>query len=71
MKAVGEIMQEMGFNKNSTTSVQEAFLRHLIKASSGADVQICTTKKVRIRVTAQTQQLSFNLEDDRLLKTAI
>ncbi|MGZ3690884.1 MAG: hypothetical protein ACXVAX_05250 [Pseudobdellovibrio sp.] len=75
MKAIGEIMHEMGFNKTSSLSAQEAFLRHLIKASSGADVQICATaKKSRIKSRPQAEpsceQLSFDLNDHQL-KTAI
>lgn len=39
MRKVGDIMKEMGFSKESSTSTQEAFIRHLIKAAYGLDVR--------------------------------
>jgi len=38
MKKVGDIMNELGFNKDAPDSVKEAFIRHLIKISTGNDV---------------------------------
>ena len=38
MKRVGQLMQEMGFNKNAPDSVKEAFIKHLIRASEGVNV---------------------------------
>lgn len=38
MKRVGQLMQEMGFNKDAPDSVKEAFIKHLIRASEGVHV---------------------------------
>lgn len=38
MKKVGDIMKEAGFNPNARDSVKEAFIKHLIKASTGVSV---------------------------------
>lgn len=39
VRKVGDIMKEMGFSKDSSPSVQEAFVRHLIKSAYGKDVR--------------------------------
>lgn len=70
MKVVGEIMQELGFHKNSAKSAQEAFLRHLIKVSSGVEADIVSSK-TPIKSAAKSEQLSFTLNEDSVLKTAI
>lgn len=36
MKSVGELMQELGFNKNSSLDVQKAFVKNLIQAAAEA-----------------------------------
>ncbi len=46
MKKINDIMNEMGFNKDAPDSVKEAFIKHLIKASTGADVITPTEKKI-------------------------
>jgi hypothetical protein len=46
MKKIGELMKEIGFNPNSSDSVKEAFIKHLIKASTGAQVQTPSEKKI-------------------------
>ena len=38
-------MQELGFNKNAPDSVKEAFIKHLIKASTGVNVVTPSEKK--------------------------
>lgn len=47
MKRVGQLMQEMGFNKNAPDSVKEAFIKHLIRASEGVNV---TTPSERLEI---------------------
>ena len=46
MKKINDIMNEMGFNKDAPDSVKEAFIKHLIKASTGVDVITPTEKKI-------------------------
>lgn len=46
MKKIGDLMKEIGFNPNSSDSVKEAFIKHLIKASTGAQVQTPSEKKI-------------------------
>ena len=46
MKKINDIMKEMGFNKDAPNSVKEAFIKHLIKASTGVDVITPTEKKI-------------------------
>jgi hypothetical protein len=73
MKKIGDMMKEMGFNVNSSTSVQEAFIKHLIKASNGVDVITPSEKKiiqnnpqkiVTLKSTGHShQQLAFDFEE--------
>jgi hypothetical protein len=46
MKKMGDLMKDMGFNPNSSTSAQEAFIKHLIKAAHGVDVMTPSEKKI-------------------------
>lgn len=69
MKKMGELMKDLGFNPNSSTAVQEAFLKHLIKAAHGVDVITPAEKKIiqsnpQKIVALKSQQLAFNFEDD-------
>ena len=34
MRSIGELMKEMGFNKDAPLDTQKAFIRHLIKAAN-------------------------------------
>lgn len=45
MKKVGELMKEAGFNPKASTSVQEAYIKHLIKAATGVTVTTPSEKK--------------------------
>lgn len=69
MKKFGQLMNEMGFNKNAPESVKEAFIKHLIHASEGVRV-ITPSEKQEIRENPETvvelqppQQLSFVFGD--------
>ena len=42
MKKIGEIMEEMGFRKDASNSVKEAFIKHLIKNSTGVEIKTPT-----------------------------
>jgi len=45
MKKIDQLMQELGFNKEGSQSVKEAFIKHLIKASAGVNVVTPSEKK--------------------------
>ena len=67
MKKVGQLMQDLGFNKEGSDSAKEAFIKYLIKQSTGVDVQTPTEKKL-IQQNPQTvvsfpKQLSFDFEE--------
>ena len=70
MKKIDQLMQELGFNKNAPESVKEAFIKHLIKASTGVNVTTPSEKKEieanpqRIVQFKTPQQLSFAFEED-------
>jgi hypothetical protein len=34
MRSIGELMKDMGFNKDAPVDTQKAFIRHLIKAAN-------------------------------------
>ncbi|MES2768388.1 MAG: hypothetical protein V4596_04515 [Bdellovibrionota bacterium] len=40
MKKIGDIMEEMGFNANSTPSSKAAFIKYLAKQAYNVDLQI-------------------------------
>lgn len=46
MKKIGDLMKEIGFNPQASDSVKEAFIKHLIKQSTGAHVQTPSEKKI-------------------------
>lgn len=71
MKKVGNIMQELGFKKDGPDSVKEAFIKHLIKASTGVNVVTPSeAKEIRenpdkiVSFKNPPQQLSFGFIED-------
>lgn len=46
LKKISQLMNELGFNKESSDSVKEAFVKHLIKKSMGINVQ--TPSEIKI-----------------------
>lgn len=70
MKKIDQLMAELGFNKNAPDSVKEAFIKHLIKASTGVNVVTPSEKKEmaanpeRIVQFKTPQQLSFDFVED-------
>jgi hypothetical protein len=46
VKKIGDLMKEIGFNPHSSESVKEAFVKYLIKQSTGTQVQTPTEKKI-------------------------
>ena len=61
-------MKEMGFNKNAPLATQEAFLKHLIKAATGASVVTPTEKKIiqenPDKIVQFPKQLAFDFADE-------
>jgi hypothetical protein len=39
MKKIGDLMMEMGFNKEAPDSLKEAFIRHLVKKAEGVELE--------------------------------
>lgn len=78
MKKIGDLMAELGFNKNAPDSVKEAYIKHLIKASTGVNVttpsekkeiaqnpeKIVSMNKASVVATRVPQQLSFDFSAD-------
>ena len=58
MKKIGDLMMEMGFNKNAPQSSKEAFLKHLIKTTTGVNYETQSDKKTNTK----SEQLSFDFE---------
>lgn len=44
MKMAGEILNELGFSKNSSNETNESFLKHLIKATLNIHIQTPSEK---------------------------
>lgn len=67
MKKVGQLMKEMGFNEKSSDSAKEAFIKYLIKQSTGQNVQTPSEKRAiqenPQKVVSFPNQLSFDFED--------
>lgn len=65
MKRLGQLMSEMGFNKDASEGAKEAFIKHLIRASEGVNVTTPTEKREmaanpqKIVELPQPIQLSF------------
>lgn len=45
MKKIGQLMKDMGFNENASDSAKEAFIKYLIKQSTGHNVVTPNEKK--------------------------
>jgi len=70
MKKIGEIMGEMGFRKDASDSVKEAFIKHLIKNATGVEVKTPTEKLIEEREIIKKDlgiQLSFDFSQDKSL----
>lgn len=68
MKKVGKLMNELGFNKNSSDSAKEAFIKYLIKQSTGHDVATPSEKKIiqenPQKIVSFPKQLAFDFEEE-------
>lgn len=71
MKKIDQLMQELGFTKDAPDSVKEAFIKHLIKASTGVNVVTPSEKREiaenpeRIVQFKAPQQLAFDFVEDQ------
>ncbi len=74
MKKASDLLKEMGFNQNAPVATQEAFLKHLIKAATGANVVTPTEKKIiqenPDKIVQFPKQLSFDFVDEENLAPA-
>lgn len=48
-------MKEMGFRKDASDSVKEAFVKHLIKSATGVDVQTPSEKRLAAQKPKRAQ----------------
>lgn len=71
MKKASDLMKEMGFNKDAPLATQEAFIKHLIKAATGANVITPTEKKIiqenPDKIVQFPKQLTFDFADEESL----
>ena len=68
MKAVGQIMQELGFNKESSDAAKEAFIRHLVKAATGVTPQP-RKKESQLKLVVLNEQLTFESGTEAILES--
>ncbi len=70
MKKIDRLMQELGFKQNAPDSVKEAFIKHLVKATTGVNIMTPSEKKEieanpeRVVVIQSSQQLSFDFIEE-------
>ena len=68
MKKAGLLIKEMGFNPNASDSAKEAFIKYLIKQSTGENVQTPTEKRIMAenpkKILSFSKQLEFDLDDE-------
>ncbi|MGZ3692381.1 MAG: hypothetical protein ACXVAX_12815 [Pseudobdellovibrio sp.] len=68
MKKVGKLMNELGFNKDASDSAKEAFIKYLIKQSTGHDVVTPTEKRLiqenPQKIVSFPKQLAFDFEEE-------
>jgi len=61
-------MNELGFNKDASDSAKEAFIKYLIKQSTGHDVMTPTEKRLiqenPQKIVSFPKQLAFDFEEE-------
>lgn len=71
MKKAGQLMEEMGFNKDAPQATKEAFLKHLIKAATGnhvvtpseeKEIETNKNKIIKMALPEPPEQLVFDFE---------
>lgn len=63
MKKMSELMEEMGFREEASTSAKEAFLKNLIKQAVGVEVQTPSEKNTK-KIEQWCEQLSFDFNQN-------
>lgn len=66
MRSIGELLAELGFNPDSSTDVQKAFFKHLVKsAEDNMPMKPMVTPQTAMKGIAKNepQQLEFNFGD--------
>ena len=67
MKKVGKLMEELGFNKDASDSAKEAFIKYLMKQSTGHDVITPTEKRLiqenPQKIVSFPKQLAFDFDE--------
>lgn len=67
MKKIGQLMKDIGFNENSSDSAKEAFIKYLIKQSTGVSVQTPNEKRIvqenPQKIVSFPKQLEFDFID--------
>jgi hypothetical protein len=61
VRRIGDLMKDLGFNKDSSVETQKAFIKHLIEAANRASPQI-PKEKVETVEPPKAAQLSFDAE---------
>ncbi len=79
LEKMGDVLEQMGFNKNSSQSAKASFLKHLIKQAYNVNVEIPEIYKSTTEVGERSidslfenklmnkneEQLEFLLDDDK------
>ena len=64
MKKMSELMKELGFNPNSATSAQEAFIKNLMKSAYGINVITPSEKK---EIQSNPEKIKSHPEMEKLI----
>jgi hypothetical protein len=63
MRRIGDLMKDLGFNKDSPVETQKAFIRHLIRTANGGAPPEPQAVQLRVVKMENTDaQLSFDPE---------
>lgn len=69
MKKIGELMNEMGFNLNSNDATKEAFIKYLVKKSTGINIVTPSEQKeidsLPEKVISLAEQICFDFEEKK------
>jgi hypothetical protein len=68
MRSIGELMKDMGFNKDAPVETQKAFIRHLIRAANETSRAPAMPVAAQVKPATAEAQLSF---DPAILGTQI
>jgi hypothetical protein len=61
MRRIGDLMKDLGFNKDAPIETQKAFIRHLIQAANGAPPIVEIPKQI-LKPELPGEQLCFDAE---------